>query len=446
MKIQLINPPTNYGIPYKGVANPHLGLLSLSTVLHNEKPEIDVEILNGVNLSMEEIENKINADIIGISTYLLNYENTLKITKIAKSKGKTVILGGPYATTIPETILKNREYVDYIIVGEGEFALLDLVSGKESQEIDNLVYRENREIKTKNPKSYSIDLLPIINYNLIDIEKFWEEFKDRYPEDVFHPIATYSHKGCRWKGKSCCIFCSICEPKIKYKDPKKFWEEISQFVKKYNTNFIKDVGDNITSDPVWLEEFLKNRPKELEHISFFIYARADEFVKPNVISLLDQLNVKVIYIGFESGNQKSLQNMKKRLSIRKNYEALELLSERNIKVFTSFVLGAPEETDESIQDTVTFVQKMKELLQDNLEMITANILVPYPGTIAFDMLIKKCPKYINEDLININELLNDWVENFCNLSGKKTQWFEKLKNVCIELNKLGKDTGQLFNG
>jgi radical SAM superfamily enzyme YgiQ (UPF0313 family) len=120
---------------------PPLGLLSIATYLSETILDMKVEILDNAILSTEDIRRNINADLVGFSVNLWNYSKSLEMAKIAKEKGAITIMGGHHASSVAKNILKNRDYIDYIIIGDGEKAFTDLAGGNDILDIENLVYR-----------------------------------------------------------------------------------------------------------------------------------------------------------------------------------------------------------------------------------------------------------------------------------------------------------------
>ena len=96
MKIQLINPPVQdgYGGNSKEGAYPPLHLICLGTYLTRTLNDINIQILDGEVMGLQEIELELGADVVGISANFLNYPNCLRLARIAKERGCCVILGG----------------------------------------------------------------------------------------------------------------------------------------------------------------------------------------------------------------------------------------------------------------------------------------------------------------------------------------------------------------
>ena len=92
---------------------------------------------------MESIKSKLNAGYVGINCNTLTYKTAIEIAKVAKNKGATVFLGGPYASVMAEQILANQAFVDCVVAGDGELAIKMILENQPYDIIPNLVFRKN---------------------------------------------------------------------------------------------------------------------------------------------------------------------------------------------------------------------------------------------------------------------------------------------------------------
>src|SRR3972149_3915951 len=302
MTIQLINAPIeiNYIRSIRTGTYPPPSLGSIAAFLKMNSQDIEVEIYDGELLTKEEIVNLIDADIVGISTNIMTYEPGLEIAKEAKQKGAKVVIGGPYVNPVAKEIIKNREYVDAVIVGEGEIPFSMYVNGVKEELIPGLVYRKNGEIKENPIHQPFLDSLPIPDFCNLPLHEYFETYINRYKG--FKPfkgsLAIYSRKGCVWREKTDggCVFCMIPHRGMRFKSPKKLWDEIEYFYKEFGVDYFWEVSDTFTEDDAWLKEFLYSRPKELENIAFHIYGRPNHITQ-RMAKQLKELNDFEVFIG-----------------------------------------------------------------------------------------------------------------------------------------------------
>src|SRR3989338_7165672 len=164
MKVQLVH-AVNKTLPVardKWLAP--LNLLSLSTYL--EKSNIDVEILDGVHLSQNEILARIDGDIVGINFNIYSTNEMEQISKQAKNKGSLVVLGGHAATSLSRQILNKNKSIDLVVRYDGEEALRQIaekvrLGKRDFSGIPNLVYRKNKGLVEEKIESLDVRPLPI---------------------------------------------------------------------------------------------------------------------------------------------------------------------------------------------------------------------------------------------------------------------------------------------
>jgi len=432
MKIQLINPPIQdgYGGNSKEGAFPPLHLICLGTYLAKTVPDIEIQILDGEVMGLEEIELELGADIIGLSANFLNYSNCLRLAQIAKERGCYVILGGPYASSIPNTILQNRPEIDIIIVDDGERALSEFVKGSTVESIRNIVYRTRSQIHRNPSKNLDLNLLPIPDYGLINFktytERFYRQFSEYIPAN--RAAVLFSQKGCVWRDRT--GGCIYCRPDTVYraKAPKKSWEEIRALVERYGVNLIWDCSETLTTDKVWFEEFVTCKPADLNPF-LMIYAREND-ITPVVAKMLHRINCYQILIGADSADNAILKQANTGKSLECIRSTAELLALHDIHLSASFVFGLPGETTESVEVTLDLIYWLFDL--GNVFEISAGILFPLPGTICFSMMLRfphLAAKYTNRDLFDFKELQVDWVKQFCHVS------YEQLEGVLSEVSR-----------
>jgi radical SAM superfamily enzyme YgiQ (UPF0313 family) len=155
------------------------GLLSLSFCLLAEGVSDTVEILDGEFLSVPEIESRLSAEIVGISCTTPSYRNALLLAAYAKARGATVVLGGAHPTALAEVILRNRAEVDFVVRGDGEFALMRLLAGDSLCEIPNLAYREQGQVVTNPVELVPLDAIPPLRRDLLSLEPYVARYSAR---------------------------------------------------------------------------------------------------------------------------------------------------------------------------------------------------------------------------------------------------------------------------
>ena len=336
-----------------------------------------------------------NPQVVGItsavSTMLFDVINIGKLVKRNLPKA-IIIVGGVHATVDPDSVL-NEPYVDYIIRGEGEEAFLEFCdtfdnSPKKLGTLRNI---------NKNKLRPFIDMnkLKLPNYNLLDLDKY----------ERFYVNLT---RGCIAN----CSFCynvqmwgKNCHPFVRSYSSEKTIKLIEKIVKDYKRKVFFIIDDNFL--------FFKNRCIEVcnvlrnYNISFYTVSRADS-INEDVLKALKQAGCHTIAIGIESGSQRILDLLNKKVSMEQNINAIRLCKKYKIKCDALFMIGLPTETIEDLQETIGFIKKY------NPDVADVHIYNPLPSKLFDEYIlngkIKKpntLEEWANYGGIRRNELKNN---------------------------------------
>jgi len=430
-RIILIEPPSElnqYDDDILGTGfYPPLWAISLATYVKEKK----IEILDGqyrnVNRFIDNIDYE-NADIVGISPKTKTYLPSLEIARRFKANGAKVYFGGHHTAALAETILNNRgnqseDYcVDGIVVGDGEEAFKKIIEGISQKNIENLVFFGLGGLVRNKEVNLDLRELPFADRSLVDLEDYFNRFQKSYPNSLLKkPALIYSQKGCDWRKKSGgCIFCGRMDAGVRHRTPEEFVAEINYLIESRGIDFVWDISDNFLSDDAWFYSFYDAYRRNKEKPKKRIFSRASS-ITPQIAGMLADINVYEVYIGAESGDNGSLRRMKKGCTSKTNIQAATLLSKEGIRVHACHVLGAPEENEESVKNTLDQVESLTSL--DGVE-VCGHILEPMPGSEAFGLILEKeHGKYSGKDDYDRLEMERDWVSHFCNIS------YDRLKEL-----------------
>ncbi len=422
---------------------PPLGMISLFNAIKNSIPKSEIQILDGQFVSKGDIIGRLNeflSEFVGISSTETNYILSLEIARLAKSLGSQVVLGGHHASSLAREILLNRgphsgDYcVDAVVCGDGEEAICRLIKKDSFAQISNLVWQDEAgRIIENEAKTLDINKTSFMDRDCVDVEKYFEKQQepDR-PNGFKRGMTIVSRKGCAWKSRSGgCIFCNRMNEKISnIKNPRLFWEEVIYLVNHYNIDFLWDVRDDFLEDRDWLEDLAAFRPPIDtlgKNFRLKVYARIDN-INDEAVALVEKLNLPMRFtIGFETGSDKMLKTMNKGYFMEGAMRGLESLKKIGGRFTACFVLGGLGETRETLYETMDFAQKLSRMGAN----IFPQILRPSPNSRAFELMAKKKePKYANQDLINTQESVKDWVANFCGVSlDELLDAYQKMKMI-----------------
>ena len=401
-----------------------LGIVSVGTYIKQHNPGVEVEILDGNNvLTFDQVIASLDADVVGISTTAGGYDNAIEVARVAKQRGARVILGGATATPLATEILRHYDFIDGVIRYDGEHAFSKYVSAEPINSIENLVYRDNHEIKENPVKLPLLDDLPAPDRDLLEMEVYFKNSKDpAYPicEPFKRPMNIYSQKGCMWRSQENggCVFCSVPYYNLRLRDPKLVWYEISTLVDKYQADFIWDPSDNLVGDKEWFKAFCASKPNGL-NISYTNYVDAEN-IDEDTARLLAESGCVSVFVGMESGDPEMLESMNKRAKLEDNLRAMKWLQKYKIGVIAGVVAGVQGESKESLGRTIDFLKKLTEF--DNFDRFEWGTLIPFPGSKANRMLRdhpelkKKYKDFGNKNyLFQLISMIQDWHRRYCEI-------------------------------
>lgn len=358
---------------------PPLGLLYLSSYL--DQHAIQHEIFDTTFSSQENLFRHIDdiqPTIVGIYVNLMTKPNVLKIIDHIKKSlfPSTIILGGPEVTHNIKNFLLNG--ADYIVIGEGEQTMLELVTFIQSGEnenqtdaIDGVAYKRNGEVKINKDRTKlaNLDHLPLPNRKKIDLMKYLKAWKNHHGQNA---ISVSTMRGCPYT----CKWCSRAVYGLSYRrrSPEKVIEELTQIQKEYNPDTIWFVDDVFTINYRWLRTFNQLLKDKEVRIRYECITRADR-LNEEIVQLLKSSGCFRVWIGAESGSQDIIDNMDRRVDVSRVRDMIHLTQSNHIEAGTFIMLGYPGETENDIELTIDHLKK------SNPDHFTITLAYPIKGTV-----------------------------------------------------------------
>lgn len=304
-------------------------------------------------------------------------EACFEMIQIGKTNHCCVIVCSSDATDHYEEYLEKG--ADYIIQGEGEITLEELIAtlekGNSVEHIKGIAYKKDKKTQVNPARAVlqNLDELPFPAWDLINIDSYRNIWKQSGQEFTLNIATT---RGCPYK----CNWCAkpIYGNRYNAHSPEYIVKEIAYLKENFGVKRFWMCDDIFGLKPNWVQEFnieLQNRNLQ---ISYFIQSRVDLLLKEDTINALAASGLEEVWVGAESASQKILDAMDKGTQVSEIYEATHLLKQKNIKVAFFLQFGYLTETQEDIQKTI---QMVKELLPDNIGI---SVSYPLPGTKFYD--------------------------------------------------------------
>ncbi len=358
-------------------ALPRLGCVLLGTILNNLGYNTKVYI---EDLAIPDLKQLEDADMICISTISSTATRAFQIADNFRKLGIPVVLGGAHSTFLPE---ESLAYADYVVRGEGEETLVELVenleAGRPLDTIKGLSFKNSNGETVHNPAREFINNLndaPIPNFSLV--HKWAEKAK-------VTPVAT--SRGCPFA----CKFCSVIPMfgrKYRFKSIDRILEEIKGI--DHQKGHVFFIDDNFAANRKRTKTLLMAMIANNIKIEWSAQVRTDVARDPELLDLMGRAGCFSVYIGFESINPKTLSLYNKSQDLEDIENVIRAVKKRSINIHGMFVLGSDSDDIETIRNTAKFAKKL------DIDSIQFMVLTPLPGTPVFEEL-KSSGRLIHTD-------------------------------------------------
>lgn len=362
---------------------PHLGVAYLSAYLKKSIPDILISLSYLSDDILSDVES-ISPDIIAISStsrYFIKLRE--EGDKLAERFNIPILWGGVHVTISPQELPVHAAAG---ALGEAEETLKDLILSFNGErfvdlnQIRGIVYWNNGAVVVTAPRLFieNIDDIPFPDFDLFNVT--WG------PK---HRGVMMSSRGCPYK----CRFCASSQfwDRTRLHSAEYVVRQMEYIVERFGVREILIFDDFFTIDKKRVErivELKKVRP-HLETLRFECLSRIDNFDEKLAISLRE-MGVYRIGFGLESGCQRSLDYLKNgKLNLEQVENTIEIVHRFRFECVGLFIIGAPFETAEEIEQTFAFARKL------NLTAVQIAIATPFPGTEMWEDA-KKIGK-INDD-------------------------------------------------
>lgn len=400
-KILLINPPF-YRLMNSHFNGLSLGLGYIASVLKNNGHHVRIynaDYLNEKNYANQieifenygnyknvlrdlqqpiwlEIRNVINdfsPDVVGITALTGTYKSAENIAKIVKDLNSniTVLVGGVHPTLLPDETIKN-ECFDYVVRGEGEQTFLELVNGKKKEDISGLTYRDNKGNIVHNPSREFIE----------DLDELPFPARELYLNEVEGMDYGYimTARGCPFE----CTYCAskkIWNRKTRFRSEKNVIDEIKHVYTTFGVRSFYFIDDTFTLNQSRAKRICQMIIDNGLDIDWICDTRVDT-LDGDLLQLMKKAGCTRVKIGVESGSERILKKIKKRITKDQIRRAVSLIKEAGIDFTIYLMIGFPTETDSEALETIEFARELDP------KYYSLSILAPYPGTEVYDDVIR----------------------------------------------------------
>ena len=341
---------------------PRLGAVLLPTILRERGYEVKAFVENVGEPDWSFIES---SDLVCISTITSTAIRAYRMAKRLKALDIPVIIGGTHPTFLPD---EGLEYADFVIRGEGEHSLVELLEYLEKgtpalSGIRGLSYRDRDERKVHNHSRefiQDLDSLPEPDFSLV------------HNWDPSNPYPVSTSRGCPYD----CTFCSVIRMfgrSYRFKSVEATLKEMKYVASVSKaTKFIVD--DNFAANKRRTKEILRGMIAEGIKTRWSAQVRPDVARDPELLRLMADSGCHTLYIGFESINPRTLEEYNKKQNREDIISCIRTVRDHSIHIHGMFVLGADTDDVETIHRTADFATSF------GIDTVQFLILTPLPGT------------------------------------------------------------------
>jgi hopanoid biosynthesis associated radical SAM protein HpnJ len=329
------------------------------------------------DLTFKDIEGDIRGkDLIVLHTSTPSFKSDVKTAEMIKEINPSAKIGfiGAKVAVEPEKAFTSTTAIDFVARNEFDFTVKEIADGRDWANVKGITYRNKEGVVVHNLDReilHNMDDLPFVTpvYKRdLDITKYFGGY-------LKHPyVSFYTGRGC----KSRCTFCLWPQTVGGHNYRVRSIEHVIAEVK-YVKEALPQVKEIFFDDDTLTDNLprVEALAKELGKLGVVWSCNAKANVPRKTLEVLKDNGLRLLLVGYESGNQKILHNIKKGLLVDVAKRFSKDCRELGIVIHGTFILGLPGETRETIQETLEFAKEV------NPHTIQVSLAAPYPGTFLY---------------------------------------------------------------
>lgn len=386
--ILLINPSSkSFYQPAKikeaAIFSPVLSLAAIAAPLISKGHKVKIIDANMYNNPKEKIIESLkefSADYAGITFTTPLYRQMLDIAKLVKEFNEKIIVvgGGSHVSSLPQDTLRHSP-LDIAVRGEGDFTFLELIESEDINSIKGIFYKKDGRIFNNPNREYiqDLDSLSFPAWSLYDIKSY----KTTDILTRLNPAGWIeTSRGCPYQ----CPYCnkSVFGALFRVKSPKRAVDEMEYML---NIGFreLHIADDGFSTDLSRAKEICKLiLRRKLKFPWATVTGIRIDCVDRELLNLMKKAGCYRIYYGIESGDQRILDYIHKGISLGQITEVVKESKKAGLEVVGGFMLGLPQESIESMQNTIDFAKTL------DLDMAKVSVTIPLPSTTLYNELDK----------------------------------------------------------
>jgi len=311
-------------------------------------------------------------EVCVLHTSTPSFASDVHVAEALKNMNPRLLVGfvGAHVAVAPAASLRASEAIDFVARNEFDFTIREVAEGRPLSAVDGLSYRTDGRILHNRERATleDMDRLPFV----VDVYKRDLRVEDYFIGYLLHPyVSLYTGRGCRSK----CTFClwpqTVGGHRYRTRTPDHVADEIA-----LATTYFPHVKEYFFDDDTFTDDLPRAEviARRLGKLGVTWSCNAKANVPYETLKVMRDNGLRLLLVGYESGNQQILNNIKKGLRLdiaRKFTRDCRVLG---ITIHGTFILGLPGETRETIEETIRYAREI------NPHTIQVSIAAPYPGT------------------------------------------------------------------
>jgi hopanoid biosynthesis associated radical SAM protein HpnJ len=317
-----------------------------------------------------------------IHTSTPSFANDVKVAEAFKAENPDMLIGfvGAKVAVQPEESLARAKVLDFVAGNEFDFTIKEIAEGKPLPEVDGIMYRAADGSLVKNKDRailHDMDQLPFVT----EAYKKHLRIEDYFIGYLLHPyVSIYTGRGC----KSHCTFCLWPQTVGGHKYRTRSVENVIAEIKAAKEAF-PQVKEFMFDDDTFTDDLPRAEAiaRELGKMGVTWSCNAKANVPFKTLKILKENGLRLLLVGYESGNQQILYNIKKGMRIDVAKQFTKDCHTLGIKIHGTFIVGLPGESQETLRETIAFAKEI------NPHTIQVSLAAPYPGTFLYNQAVKE---------------------------------------------------------
>jgi len=313
--------------------------------------------------------------VVGISCKSQTFASAQVVARLVKEINSQILVvaGGPHPSMVGGGVLDDPN-IDLAVRGEGESVIVQILDAITTQKnfdsIPGLCYRRDGRL-VENPPGPPIDDLDSFPFPHETAQSVLHEYP-LYPPTAFNHI--FAIRGCPYN----CFFCgsrNVWGRKVRFRSPENVIREIQGLMQKGITDVHFD-DDTFGVNSEYINSLCHALETHCPNLKWSCELHV-KLINDDHLRRMKQAGCRSVQVGIESGNNEILKVIRKGFTIDQALAAVETIRRHDIEVQAFFMVGFPQETEQSLNDTFQAMKKIKGRL-------SYSIFTPYPGTEAYD--------------------------------------------------------------